>query len=86
MWGHNGGDLGASTDMFFTADGGVAIVVLTNGEAYGDDAAVGDGLSVLEQKLFEFGWSLPVPQAGPCALPRGAPAAGATPQPPASDI
>merc|ERR1712187_988290 len=66
LWGHNGGDSGASTDMFFSQDGAVGLVVLTNGEAYGKDAAVADGLSDLEQHLFEFAWTLPEPKK-PCA-------------------
>lgn len=63
LWGHNGGDFGASTDMIFTEDGSIGIAVLSNSEAYGRDAAVGDGLSELEQALFEFAWTLPEPQA-----------------------
>lgn len=61
IWGHNGGDPGASTDLFFTADGAVGLAVLTNSDAYGADAAVADGLSRLEQSLFEFAWTLPEP-------------------------
>jgi len=61
LWGHNGGDLGASTDLFFTEDGAVGLAVLTNGEAYGAQAAIADGKSELETQLFAFAWTLPVP-------------------------
>ena len=61
-----GGDDGASTDMFFTQDGGIGLAVLTNSEAYGKDSAVGNGMSDLERALYAFAWTLPAPEE-PCA-------------------
>ncbi|MBM3986217.1 MAG: beta-lactamase family protein, partial [Planctomycetes bacterium] len=34
LWGHNGGDLGVSTEMWFDPGSGIGVVALTNGEAY----------------------------------------------------
>ena len=33
LWGHNGGDLGASTEMFLSEEDSTGVIVLTNGEA-----------------------------------------------------
>lgn len=53
--GHNGGDFGVSTEMFFDPDTDVGVVVLTNG----DDGPVGDRLRaetrVIQRKLLELG-------------------------------
>lgn len=37
VWGHNGGDQGVSTEMWFDPATGIGVVVLTNGEAWFSD-------------------------------------------------
>lgn len=53
--GHNGGDFGVSTEMFFDPQAGIGVVVLTNG----DDGATGDRLRAetqkIQRRLFELG-------------------------------
>jgi len=53
--GHNGGDFGVSTEMFFDPETNVGVVVLTNG----DDGPVGDRLRAetlkIQKRLFAVG-------------------------------
>ncbi len=53
--GHNGGDFGASTELFFDPETDIGVVVLTNG----DDGAVGDRLRAetreIQSELFALG-------------------------------
>jgi CubicO group peptidase (beta-lactamase class C family) len=49
LWGHNGGEDGVSTDMYFDPVNDLAICVLTNGE--------GDALAICDE-LYEYGLSL----------------------------
>ena len=37
VWAHNGGDLGVSTDIFFSPENNIGVAVLSNGESYLDD-------------------------------------------------
>jgi CubicO group peptidase (beta-lactamase class C family) len=49
LWGHNGGEDGASTDMYFDPVNNIGICVLTNGE--------GDAFTICEE-LYQYGLTL----------------------------
>lgn len=49
LWGHNGGEMGVSTDMYLDPLNDIGIVVLTNGE--------GDGLYIVDE-LYDYALSL----------------------------
>ena len=49
LWGHNGGESGASTDLYINPDNQIGIVVLSNGE--------GDNLYVVDE-LYDYALSL----------------------------
>jgi CubicO group peptidase (beta-lactamase class C family) len=49
LWGHNGGEMGVSTDMYLDAVNDIGIVVLTNGE--------GDALPIVDE-LYDYALSL----------------------------
>jgi hypothetical protein len=46
LWGHSGGDLGVTTEMWFCPDENTGVVALTNGEAF--------FFSTLVHEIFEF--------------------------------
>lgn len=49
LWGHNGGEMGVSTDMYLDPTNNIGIVVLTNGE--------GDALAIVDE-LYDYALSL----------------------------
>jgi len=49
MWGHNGGESGASTDLYINPENGIGIVVLSNAE--------GENLYVVDE-LYDYALSL----------------------------
>lgn len=46
VWGHNGGEVGAATEVLFWQDEGIGVVVLMNGEGYGQT------LPWIEKRIF----------------------------------
>lgn len=51
-WGHEGGDSGASTTMFFRPSDGVGVIVLANGDGPEDDDAT-SAITEIETRLYE---------------------------------
>ena len=46
LLGHNGGDIGSSTEMFIDFESDIGVIVLTNASNYDADAYIDDGTVV----------------------------------------